>query len=232
MKIALSFILALAFLVSPAPTFAQGDGPAEATVKIIAPDKAKVGDLIVIDLSESIGSGFDVVVSPTPPGMMIFDDGRIIVCGTGNKALTYTFMISCAVDGDSDIEIHKIEITGLPRVPVGPGDEVVEKVKDWVSNVKSPSKRDDALKLAQSFASVAIVIDQGTFSTPEELVRATATSNREALGDNLEKWTPFLDHLMAELKAMADINKLTDVEAHGTVWKEVAQGLREYADTL
>jgi len=205
-----------------------------AEVNIRAPDKVKIGDMIIIDLSESLGGGFDYAVEPIPPALLFFNDDRLIICGTGNKNLTYTFMISCALDDDSDIGVHKIKVTGsqAPGPPPEPGKNIVEKVKDWAGDVDSPDKRDDAIKLAQSFSSVAIVIEQDTFNTPAELVQAASTSNRDALGSNLENWTPFLDSLMQELKAMAKLGELNNVKDHAQIWKEVAQGLREYAETL
>ena len=70
----------------------------EAKVVAKAPKSVNVGDMIVIDLSESVGSGFDYIVEPTPPNLRTFDNGQIIVCGTGATNVTYTFAISCAVD--------------------------------------------------------------------------------------------------------------------------------------
>ena len=208
--------------------------PDQAEVNIKASDKVKIGDMIVIDLSDSLGGGFDYEVEPTPPGLRTFDNGQIIVCGTGNKNVTYTFMISCALNGDSDIAVHKVTVEGakVPAPPSKPGDDLVKKVKAWAIDVYSPTKRDDALALSQSFSSVAIIIDSGTFSTNAELVAATAASNRDALGQNLDAWTPVLNSLMSELKAMAQLGKLPDVKAHSKVWKDVARGLKEYANTL
>jgi hypothetical protein len=88
------------------------------------------------------------------------------------------------------------------------------------------------MKLAQSFASIAVIIEQGTFSTPTQVIQATSTSNRDALQDNLIYWAPFLDNLMNELKAMAAMGKFPTTESHARVWTEVAQGLRDYAATL
>lgn len=206
----------------------------KAEVHIKALSKVKVGDLIILDLSESLGKGFDYEVEPTPPGLRTFDDGRIIVCGTGHKNVTYTFMVSCALNDDSDIAVHKVKVYGAPETgPIpDPGQNIVEKVKEWASDVKSPSKRDDALRLAQSFASVAVIIEQDTFDSPGELVQATATSNRDALGVNLEHWSQFLDSLMKELKAMAALGQLLDTKSHAPIWKDVAQGLREYSENL
>ncbi len=220
-----------------ATVYGQDDNtPCEdkAEINIKAPDKVKVGDMIVIDLSESLGGGFDYEVEPTPPGLRTFDNGKIIVCGTGSKNVTYIFSISCALKGDSDIAVHKIKVTGAaaPGPPVDPGHNIVEKVKDWAADVTSPTLRDDAMKLAQSFASVAVVIEQDTFNDAESLIIATAASNRDALNGNIENWTPLLNSLMGELKAMARLGKLLDVTDHAPIWRDVAKGLREFAATL
>lgn len=208
--------------------------PGKAEVNIVAPDRAKIGDLITIDLSASIGAGFDYEVYPKPPGLRTFDDKRVIVCGTGNKNITYTFVISCALDGDSDVAIHKIKIYGAQESGPSPdpGQNIVEKVGEWASDVQSPNKYDDAIKLAQSFSSIAIIIDQDAFDSPRALIEATATSNRDALGDNVKHWAPLLNRLMVELKATAGLGLLPDAKSHSRIWKDVAQGLREYADKI
>lgn len=233
MKRIIALMLCAMLLVATTPTVQHAQAPAqEAKVVIKAADRVKIGDLITIDLSESRGSGFDYIVMPKPPEIQIYNDGKTIVCGTGAKNQTYLFTISCALGDDSDIEIHAVTVYG-PDDPVpDAGENMVEKVKEWCDDVESPSKRDDALKLAQSFSSVAVIIDQDSFSSAAELVKATATSNRDALSDNLENWSPLLDSLMSELKAMDQAGKLPDVRSHAVVWKEVAQGLREYAASL
>lgn len=206
----------------------------KAEVNIKAPDRVKIGDLIIIDLSNSLGGGFDYAVEPMPPGLRTFDNGKIIICGTGDKNVVYTFMVSCALGDDSDIAVHKVRVYGAEETgPVpDPGQNLVQKVKDWASAVDSPTKRDDALKLSQSFASIAVIINQDTFDDVGELIRATATSNRDALDANLEHWSPLLDALMKELKAMSSTGQLPDVQSHARIWRDVAQGLREYAETL
>lgn len=206
----------------------------KAEVNIKAPTKVKVGDMIVIDLSESLGGGFDYKVDPTPPGLRTFDDGKIIVCGTGSKNVTYTFMVSCALDGDSDIGVQKIKVTGAaaPGPSPNPGENLVEKVKDWAEDVESPTKKEDALGLARSFSTVAALIDEGTFTTSKELLLGAKASNRDALGENISNWIPFTQELILELKTMSQHGLLSKVIDHAKVWREVAQGLREYANTL
>lgn len=210
----------------------QDTGKAE--VNIVGPDRAKVGDLITLDLSGSIGEGFDYEVFPKPPGLRTFDDKRIIVCGTGNKNITYTFVISCALDGDSDVAVHRVKVYGAQESgpSPNPGQNIVEKVSEWASDVQSPNKYDDCIKLAQSFSSIAIIIDQDAFDSPFVLIEATAISNRDALGNNIQNWAPMLNRLMVELKAAAELGLLPDAKSHSQIWKDIAQGLREYAAVI
>ncbi len=208
--------------------------PGKAEVNIVGPDRVKIGDLITIDLSASIGAGFDYEVFPKPPGLRTFDEKRVIVCGTGDKNITYTFVISCALDGDSDVAIHRVKVYGAKEVgpSPNPGQNIVEKVSEWASDVQSPDKHDDAIKLAQSFSSIAIIIDQDAFDSPLALIKATSTSNRDALGDNVQHWAPLLNKLMVELEAAAKLGLLPDTKSHSRIWKDVAQGLREYANKI
>lgn len=206
----------------------------KAEVNIVGPDRVKIGDLIIIDLSASLGSGFDYDIFPRPPGLRTFDNNKIIVCGTGDKNVTYTFVISCALDNNSDIAVHRVKVYGAQELgpSPNPGQNIVEKISEWASDVQSPDKYTDAIKLAQSFSSIAIIIDQDAFDSPLALIEATAISNRDALGNNVQHWAPLLNKLMVELKATAELGLLPDAKSHSRIWKDVAQGLREYADLI
>jgi len=202
-------------------------------VVIEAPSSVKVGDMIVVDLSNSIGGGFDLVIIPEPPQVRVFNDGKVIVTASGYETTEYLFIASCALNGQSDVKTHRVRVIGPePAKPSDPGENLVEKVLSWCETVDSPTPRDDALKLAQSFSSLATVINNGTFNTAAEIVSATKTSNRDALGSNLKYWVPLLDGLMNELRAMSDVGMLPDPMAHGPVWDAVSEGLKEYAKQL
>ena len=202
-------------------------------VVIEAPSSVKVGDMIVVDLSKSVGGGFDLVIIPEPPQVRVFNDGKVIVTASGYESTEYLFIASCALNGESDVKTHTVKVVGQkPAKPSDPGENLVEKVLSWCELVDSPTPRDDALKLAQSFSSLATVINNGTFSTAGEIVAATKTSNRDALGSNLKYWVPLLDGLMNELRAMSTVGMLPDPMAHGPVWMAVSEGLEEYAKQL
>lgn len=218
------------------PAVVAGDDevdPEAANVVIDAPKAVQVGDMIVVDVSGSIGGGFDWEVIPAPPSVRLFNDGKVMCAATGPTSGEYLFIISCARDGQSNVKTHVVTVLGNgPVVPDKPGVNIASKVLVWCSGVESPTPRDDAMKLAQAFASMATVIEGGAFENPAELVVATKAATKDALGDNLKHWVPLLDGLMNELKTMAQAGMLQDISAHAPVWKAVAQGLNEYAQQL
>ena len=205
---------------------AEGQGP---KVVINAPDKVDIGDIIVVDLSESVGGGFDFQIIPEPKQVFVDSNGKVIYCSTGKVSTEYRFIVSCAVDGQSDVENKVVKVIGPPSGPVEPGDNFVAQVASWIDLVSSPDIRDDALKLSQSFSSVATLIESGMFQEAGEIIEATAKSNKDALNGNLENWVPFLDALMVELTAMDVAGKLPTVESHAKVWRDVASALSQYA---
>ena len=66
----------------------------------------------------------------------------------------------------------------------------------------------------------------------EDIINATAASNRKALGSQIDKWVPFLTALGAELKALDEAGKLPDAKAHADLWREISLALQQYANTL
>lgn len=219
-----SALVPLSQAVAKAP--AEGEGP---KVIIDAPDKVDIGDVIVVDLSGSIGGGFDFQVIPQPKQVLVDSNGKRIYCSTGKVATEYRFIVSCAVGDKSDVETKVVTVAGPPEQPSEPGDNFVAKVSGWIDLVESPEIRDDALKLSQSFSSVATLIESGMFQETSEIIEATAKSNQDALGSNLENWVPFLDALMVELTAMDVNGKLPTVESHAKVWRNVAAALKQFA---
>jgi len=199
----------------------EKDGP---TVIITAPKTIKIGGLIVIDASKSDGTGFDFKVFPEPKYLRVDSDGKRIYCGTGNTHTEFLFIVSCAKNGKSKIGLHRIKIIGkdLPPVEV----TVTDLVLDWFESVDSDMKIVEANRLGQSFSSIATLIENGTLTTPEQIINATAKSNVDALGENLAAWKPFLDALIIKLDRLAEQGKLTTSSQHAVIWREVATALK------
>lgn len=204
-------------------------------VVVNATTNVKVGDMIIVDASNSVGTGFNIQVIPEPPQLRVFNEGKIVCAGSGDKGITYLFIVSCTKDDKTDIQTFQVRVIGDPEQPDKPdkpGENLAAKVAQWCELVNSPTKREDALKLAQSFATISKVIEKGSFATLDDMMEITAKSNNEALGQNLQYWKPMLDSLINELKAMQQVGLLPDARAHAIAWQQISQGLQTYVATL
>jgi hypothetical protein len=207
----------------PVPNVVVSD---EAKIIIKAPVKAKVGELVVLDVTESNADSFKWELRVKTKNFLVIDGGRRAIF-TAEAGGEYVFVVACAKAGTVDVVIHTIVVAGGPAEPSA---DIGAKVKEWCDKVASDTKRDDAMKLAQSFSSVSAVISGEM--TPDAIVEATKKSNRVALGKNLEAWVPFFDGLGDELRALGAAGKLPDSEAHRVVWEKIGEALKEYAEAM
>lgn len=200
----------------------------QANLVVVGPDKVKMGELVVISVEESIAASYKWIVLPETKDFMVIDGGKRAVFSS-SKGGTYKFFISCGLGDTVDSAVHVVNVRG--GVSPRPSDDFATRLATYCEKVVSDTKRDDCLALAQSFSSVALIMD-GTGATPSEIVKATFKSNQDALGSKLDNWLPFRTGLSRELKMLADGDKLSNTASHVTVWKQIANALRFYASTL
>ena len=198
----------------------------EAKIVLKAPIKARVGELVVLDVTDSNADSFKWELRTKTKNFLVIDGGRRAIF-TAEAGGEYVFVVACAKGGSVDVVIHAIVVTGDPADPAA---DIGAKVKEWCDKVVSDTKRDDAMKLAQSFSSVSAVISDDM--TPDAIVEATKKSNRVALGKNLDAWIPFFDGLGDELRALGSAGKLPDSEAHRAVWEKIGEALKYYAEAM
>ena len=238
--------LAVCFLLvgfsAPSPVYTADTGGKQQTVRVITqepvekqaklvvegPTSANIGDLVVISVEKSQAKSFKWIVLPSTDNYLVIDEGKRIVFSSGVGG-EFTFIVACGEGDSCDLAVHTVTIIGEAATPA---QNLSSKIALWCDKVESTNKRDECLALAQSFSSVALVMEGGTLSTPEEIVKATFKSNRDALGESLDNWLPFRNGLADELTKMAADGYLTDTASHVEVWKAVAAALREYASTL
>jgi len=196
--------------------------------------EGKVGQLIRFDLSKSSGSMFKWKVIPTSQNLEIYESGRKAVFSADTPG-EYTFIIAAALKDTVDVKtvIVKIgnESTPTPIIvtPVIPSSPLAAKITSWADMVNSPTKKTEAVKLADSFLSVANLIRApGGLSTPEDIIAKTATTNRTALGSQIAVWVPFLTNLQTEMKTRSESGLLTTAEQHAIMWIEISTVLRTY----
>lgn len=203
---------------APAPVVVVVD-PNQADVVVEASTTIKVGELAIIDVSKSNADSIVWKVKPETKNFKVFDNGRVAVFSSEAEG-EYLFFISGAKAGTVDGEIVVITVgKGSVPLPVS----VSTKVPTWLAKVASPSKRDEAIRLAQSFSSVASMATSST--PPGDIVAMTVKSNRDALGNSIKAWEPFLLDLQAELEARAAAGALSTADAHVALWREISQAL-------
>lgn len=204
------------------------DGPDVAKLVVEGPTKVKAGDLVVISVEKSRAASFKWIVLPSTNNFLVIDEGKRIVFSSGVGG-DFKFIVACSLGDTCDVAVHTVTVIGEAA---GPTNNLSSRIALWCEDVQSDSKRDDCLKLAQSFSSVASVMEGKSLTTPSEFVSATYKSNQDALGDKIEDWTPFRENMADYLTQLAEDGKLETTQDHVKVWRAIAEGLREYADTL
>jgi len=218
--------------VNPAADVAQ--------VVVNAQELGEVGELIRFDVSESKAESFKWLLVPESVDFEVYDNGKRAVF-SARRPGEYMFIVACAYKDTVDVTTHVVTIIGPDPQPDpdGPDDEYpvvpkpaegasfVEWMPYWCSQAKRP--KDETMRLAASFESVAATISAGVNTTPQEIIAATGEANRQVLGASMQAWMPVLQNLQAELKTRAEVGTLTTAEQHAETWREIAEGLRGYA---
>jgi hypothetical protein len=206
-----------------------------AKIIVRAPEVAEIGELVRFDVSASQAESFKWLLVPESADFEVYNDGQQAIF-SARKTGEYMFIVACAYKGTVDVATHVVTVgTPVPK----PGDyPVVEKpdtkapIKEWVPYWCSLTVRpeEETRRLAESFEGVAATIAAGVHTTPEEIVKATGDANQQALGDSVDAWKPFLLSLQNEFKKRAKAGTLVSPEQHAEMWREIAAGLRVYAD--
>lgn len=120
-----------------------------------------------------------------------------------------------------DIAEHLIEITGvIPGTPPGtpPVGVIAKTVRDLALLVGDKAT-------AKSLAGVFLILSRQSFDTPAQLLAATDASVTLTIKGKSEKWKVFMTGLEVILKKLSSDGKLSTVEQHQVVWKQIAAGL-------
>lgn len=217
--------------------------PDTATIIVKSQETGVVGELIRFDVSESVAESFKWLLVPESVDFEVYDEGKRAVF-SARKAGEYMFVVACAYKGTVDVTTHVVTIGGGGPVgpdPPDPGTYPVlpdpgvdaslkAKLSYWCSQAKRPTN--EAAQLAGSFDSVAAMVAAGVYTTPQEIIEATGTANKEALGERLKAWVPVLRKLQDEFQQMAQDGELVTMDQHAETWREVAAALRYYTSLL
>jgi len=208
-----------------AATFSAGAGE-QASVSVKAPETARVGQLVVLDASESYVDAFKWK-APSTDNFIVIEDGKRAFF-SAEKPGAYTFWVAGALDKTVDLQSVTVTIEGF--VPPDPGPTGMEaKIRQWLKLVKSETWKVEAQALSASFRGISQQISNNIITTPENVIKATALANKAALGNSGPAWAPFGEELRKELNAQSAAGKLADLPAHAALWDQIGQTLAKVA---
>ena len=222
-------------------------------VVVVKPETVRVGQLVILSLKitndaspEAItGAQVEWKTNPETNNFLVIDDGQRAVVCFEKPGSTHRFAVAVHVDGILKLEFFDITVEGAaptpkPVDPVDPVDPVVPTPGDFdglhakvLASVASVSTNPvDVQALASAFRTIALATDSGQYNTVGEMIIATSTATKKALGGNLNDWAVFRATLSTELQRLNREGKLVTVQHHSSAWKLIAKALTEHANSL
>jgi hypothetical protein len=203
-----------------------GDGEG-AKISVKAPETAKIGQLVVLDATESYVDSFKWEVTPKTDNFVVIEGGQRAFF-SGDKPGSYTFWIAGALDKTVDLQSVTVTVEGV--VPPDPGPTGMEaKIREWLKLVKSETWATEATAVATSFHGVSQQINGGVLRSPDDVIKATAISNRAVLGNSGPAWAGFGEELRKYLNSESAAGRLPDMPAHATLWAQIGSILEKIA---
>lgn len=185
------------------------------TIELDAPDTCVVGELVTLDgsKSESELTWKVLRVDSSLEECLDFKSFGKVACFSARASSHWLVIVSgVSKDGKPSMITHSIV--------VGDGGGSVvnleSKIRTWARKVETENRREEAIKLAQSFRALA-----GAELPADKIIEATAFANKQALGDSLEAWMPFLDPLGDYL----DEAGLETRDDYRRTWIEIAEAI-------
>lgn len=211
--------------------------------KIIGPESGQIGELIILDASSSVA----VKNYLWKPPKEIENDGKkhFLQVESGAKAIfstgtmgVYTFvLVVSSEDGGISLIEHEVKVVGFeeraegvinPPKPVKvplrtiPNPPVIEDLaKEWMKNVTSPNKIDEAHKLAGVFKTVANLIKTTNITQESEVIKATRTMLQKEFNSNFVNWTEWLE----DLRRYLETNRPEDLTAYQILWTRISTSM-------
>lgn len=192
--------------------------PAFAEIKLEAPNECVVGELVTLDASESTCEKLKWQVLEVDVALSECVDFKAfgkVACFSARTSSIWLVLISgVAEDGSPEMITHKLVVGGAG----GPAAVNLDsKIRSWSKAIdKTEKTKGEAMKLAQSFRAIS-----NADIPADKFLEATAKANKQALGEALQAWVPFLDRL-GEYLDSAQLNTTEDYQA---IWVEIADGI-------
>ncbi len=181
-------------------------------ITINGPVLFQPGQLIELDASTSTATNLTWTILPYTDNFKIIDSGRKAIFSSNGEKKEYVIVVSGWLRGKAAQCIYTITLGYDSNIAV---TDLQEKIISWLPVDRTSV---EVIKLAQSFNSIARIIENGTLTTDSEIVEATAWSTTDALGDDIDKWKPFLKKLQEYLES-------SPPDDHAMTWREIARAL-------
>jgi hypothetical protein len=184
----------------------------------IGPTTCVVGELVVLDASSLASEEVIWKVLRVDSSLIESQDFKAfgkVACFSARESGLWLVIVSGVAEGKPCMLIHSIEVGGGSVAP-----KLETQMKQWVPLVKSKNVKEEASRLAQSFQIIA-----STDLPVEKMLEATAIANKQALGNSLQAWIPFLDKLGDHLDQLAADKKLVTKEDYKKVWLDIASAI-------
>lgn len=216
---------------------------AQVRARVQGPQQAQVGDLVVIDGSQSEATEFRWLLTNSSKQFLTVDDGKRVVFATGSSG-SYRFLLvvgGATEDGKLDVDFAEwtvtvSESTPSPDEPIDPDrpDPIEPEQPDFQAltrlitrlseSVTSPSRRDEAQLLATSFRTFGLQAEQ--YESIAAFTQATSDDYKSKLG--VAAYLPWSQSVFAplaeELRQLRDSNQLNDLKDFGAAWQAIAVG--------
>lgn len=224
-----------AVFVSRATPEASQSASAPTELVISAPDQVYVGDLVEVDASSSQGESYKWQVVGVKDGNFRVIDAGTRVLIAADKAGEIVVHVAGVVAGKVDLKTRVIQVLkageSVVDKAVEVADKVAETIKDKVKQaidaLKVERKSESQAALADSFETVAKMIDLGAIETPQDVVKYTKELNTKALGDDAAQWKPVMTLIEKHVGSLAKSGDLQTLPQHAKVWRDIAALIRE-----
>jgi hypothetical protein len=197
---------------------------------ITGPLAANVGELCVFKLNDPETRADWIIV---PEAKCYIDSSGSSLAFASNVPTKYTIIAAIVDEGDSikkpKILTHVCDYGVSPEPNPNPTPTPSPTptpnpvtLSNWVTQNIPTAGHSQAAALASCYESAAEAIDKGTIKTPAAAYSALRTATQTKI--NIGIWQPFLDDL--SIKITENLNGSTDVKKLGTLFSEIAIGLK------
>lgn len=167
--------------------------------------QAQVGELVILEATPA--SAYQWQVLPDNSNYRIVNGGQTLIF-SAQEVGEYIFVCAMAKGNEVELVVHKVVVAPFSV-------NLKSLVKRWLP---SNYDKDIAKKLSRAFRESTEDVE-----SVDELIERSAEYNRDALGDNLEVWKPFLIKFSNHCKTNLESKSL---EEHIAVWIEVSKALK------